>query len=299
MSGTIFFICLKSAISAWPAARKRWRKGYQNRKEKQGSWQRQNRLWNLSSLVSTNSSTVQSRIASKSLWILKAPCQNDWTSTGGPGAREFNQDAASSSHRVANRCSSGWKCEETRRDRRRPRTPEFPWILQKYEETRRIRKLRHQRQRQILATQFPYIYRLRTAHGEWFSRLWDKDMVSVRETKMENLDVNAAIWWNFMSVTFQAAVHLGTDFTENLRPTKNQTKKSLRQLFHVTWKLVTDQTEITGILLRLIGSSPCGERDGPADWQGCSVCNRKNLRRFWLSAMSGRYQSTTSWSMGK
>ena len=50
---------------------------------------------NLVSLVSTSSSAVQGPIASKK----KAGgyCQNDWTSTGRLGAREFNQDAASSS----------------------------------------------------------------------------------------------------------------------------------------------------------------------------------------------------------
>ena len=75
----------------------RWRKGCKNRKEKRGLWQSQSRRLNLASLVSANSSTVQSPIASKIPVILKAPCQNDWTSTGRPGAREFNQDAASSS----------------------------------------------------------------------------------------------------------------------------------------------------------------------------------------------------------
>ena len=52
MSGTIFFICLTSAISAyfaalrisgWPAALKRWRKACKNRKERTGSWQSQSR----------------------------------------------------------------------------------------------------------------------------------------------------------------------------------------------------------------------------------------------------------------
>ena len=51
----------------------------------------------MASLVSANSSAVQSPIASTSPVILKAPCQNDWTGTGGLGAREFNQDAASTS----------------------------------------------------------------------------------------------------------------------------------------------------------------------------------------------------------
>ena len=72
-------------------------------------------------------------------------------------------------------------------------------------------------------------------------------MVSVREIQMENLDANAAIWGIFMSVTLQAAVHHGTDYMDNLRSTRNQSKKSLRQLFQVTRKLLTDQTDITDI----------------------------------------------------
>ena len=50
-----------------------------------------------------------------------------------------------------------------------------------------------------------------------------------------------------MSVTLQAAVHLGKDHAENLRSTKNQTLKSMKQLFHMTERLITDQTEITGL----------------------------------------------------
>ena len=72
-------------------------------------------------------------------------------------------------------------------------------------------------------------------------------MVSVRETKLKTLDLNAPIWSVFMSVTLQAAGHAGTDYTENSRSTRNQSKKSLRQLFQVTRKLITDRTEITGI----------------------------------------------------
>ena len=53
--------------------------------------------------------------------------------------------------------------------------------------------------------------------------------------QMKNLDVNTAIWGIFMSVTLQAAV------------TKNQPQGSMRQLFQVTERLITDQTEITGL----------------------------------------------------
>ena len=41
------------------------------------------------------------------------------------------------------------------------------------------------------------------------------------------------------------------------------------------------------------------ERDNSADWRSCSGCHRRNLRLFWLSAMSGKYQFWTSQSMGK
>ena len=65
--------------------------------------------------------------------------------------------------------------------------------------------------------------------------------------QMKILDVNTATWSIFLSAAQKAAVHLGTDFTENLRSTRNQPKKSLRQLFQLTQKLITDQTEISGI----------------------------------------------------
>ena len=90
-------------------------------------------------------------------------------------------------------------------------------------------------------------------------------MVSVRETEWKTLDLNAAIWSVFMSVTLQAAGHVGTDYTGNLRSTRNQSKKSLRQLFQVTRKLITDRTEITGITTIDWQQLMWRERDDPAD----------------------------------
>ena len=121
-----------------------------------------------------------------------------------------------------------------------------------------------------------------------------------RETKiwqMKDLDVNTALWGRFMSVTLQAAVHLGKDYREILRSTKNQPKKSLRQLFQVTERLITDQRDYWTDNDWL--AAACVERDNSADWESCSVCNCQNLRLFRLSAMSGRYQYWTSQSMGK
>ena len=48
---------------------------------------------------------------------------------------------------------------------------------------------------------------------------------------MEDLGVNLLIWWIFMTVTQQAAVHLGNDCLENLHSTKNQPQKAVKQLF--------------------------------------------------------------------
>ena len=63
---------------------------------------------------------------------------------------------------------------------------------------------------------------------------------------MEDLDVNTLTWGMFMTVTVQAAVHLGNDYWENPHSTKNQPQRTVKQLFDVTKKLVRDQKEIQG-----------------------------------------------------
>ena len=40
--------------------------------------------------------------------------------------------------------------------------------------------------------------------------------------QMKDFDVTKAKWCIFVSVTLQAAIHLGKDYTESLRSTKNQ-----------------------------------------------------------------------------
>ena len=53
---------------------------------------------------------------------------------------------------------------------------------------------------------------------------------------LNDLDMDTAVWGIFMNVTLQAAVHLGRDYLENLRFTKSQLLKSVKQLFQVTEK---------------------------------------------------------------
>ena len=51
----------------------------------------------------------------------------------------------------------------------------------------------------------------------------------------------------FMSVTLQAAVHLGRDHLQSLRYIKHQFSKSVEQSFWTTEKLIKDLTEIASL----------------------------------------------------
>ena len=64
---------------------------------------------------------------------------------------------------------------------------------------------------------------------------------------LKDLDVNTAIWGVFMSVTLQAVVPLGPDYSLNLRYVKNQSSKSVEQLFWTTKRLLKEQTGTTGV----------------------------------------------------
>ena len=64
---------------------------------------------------------------------------------------------------------------------------------------------------------------------------------------MDDLDVKMAIWCIILNATFRAAVHLGQDYEANLRYVKNHLWNSVGQLFNETGKLVSEQTDITGV----------------------------------------------------
>ena len=66
---------------------------------------------------------------------------------------------------------------------------------------------------------------------------------------MEDLNVNLAIWELYKNTTLRAAVHLGKDHDTNLRFIKNYLWKTTGQLFRETEKLISGQTETTGISL--------------------------------------------------
>ena len=153
---------------------------------------------------------------------------------------KHNQEAALSSS-VAKRCRNGRENEETRCGREGP-------IHQHFKSTR---KLVASGNLDIdgTGTVWPHNLHISAAcvpHLEKvFSHVRQRCGLKPGDT-MENLDVNAAICGIFMSVTLRAAGHLGKDYSEKLRSIKNQPKRSLKQLFHATEKLITDQKDDYG-----------------------------------------------------
>ena len=98
-----------------------------------------------------------------------------------------------------------------------------------------------------------------------------------------------------MSVTLQAAVHLGQDYSKNPRSIKNQLSKSVKQLFRTTERLTKDQVEITGL--------------STTDWNQPTWRESYSLRdravhimksqTYVFFAVSGRHSYCTSPSMEK
>ena len=96
-------------------------------------------------------------------------------------------------------------------------------------------------------TMWPHNLHISTAYVSHFERV----LSNVRQRygrkpgdKMENLDVNTILWRMFRSVTLQAAAHLGYEYAENLHSIKNQPKRTLKQLFNVTEKLIRKKSQV-------------------------------------------------------
>ena len=137
---------------------------------------------------------------------------------------------------------------------------------------------------------------------------------------LNDFDVNTAVWCIFMSVTLQAAVHLGQDYSGNLRKIKNrplsqvfvcprltgtravhivnsqtyvfaEPSKYVKQLFRTTEKLIKIMLG-SQVGPRLIGTSSCGDKSSLLCDGAVRIMQSKTY-----GAMSGRHQSRTSSSL--
>ena len=55
------------------------------------------------------------------------------------------------------------------------------------------------------------------------------------------------IWWMFMTVTMESAVFMGKNFQNNQNFIVNTADLTLKQMFDISAKLVTEQDEISGL----------------------------------------------------
>ena len=148
---------------------------------------------------------MNSPIASKSSGIFKASCRTDWSSTGKLVATEEDQEHLNF-HEKNRYVQENLSIQD----------------IQELKETQETRKAEGNDEDwpQYLHISPNYVMNMEKVFSIARQRNGRNPSGQVKD-----LDVNTAIWCIFMSVTLQAAGHLGIDYTENPRSTKNHPKK--------------------------------------------------------------------------
>ena len=158
-------------------------------------------------------------IGSKSPGIFKASCRTDWSITGKLDARDRNNVEFS---RMAMRCISGREYRETCRDRRRPGTPEFPEdsvstgkpVTPGYSGYPETPGDSRNSETECNDEDRPHNHHIPSNYVLHMEKVFSivRQIYGRSPTgQMKDLDVHTAICCIFMSVTLQAAVHLGID----------------------------------------------------------------------------------------
>ena len=239
---------------------------------------------NLTSSVATSSSSVDSPIASRSPGILKASSRQVGLSGSLDASAnpKSNPDAASS--------SQGWQ-----RD-----APQFisteKSVAARYQQYSGNSEIPEGPKSQI----WPHYFQ----NSPEFVPHLEKDFSIVRKIydrkttdDFKDLDVNPAIF--FMSVTLQAAVHLGRDYYYWIYDPSRIYLRSLWSNYfgqEKSWSKISLRSQDCP---RLIGTSLCGGNNLCCVielfelWNRSSNCEIQNMRLYWLGAMFGRHQSIT------
>ena len=63
----------------------------------------------------------------------------------------------------------------------------------------------------------------------------------------ENDEKHSVMWGTFMSVTLESAVFMGKNYSDNLHSIKNTKDLTMKQMFDISAKLVSEQNEISGL----------------------------------------------------
>ena len=63
----------------------------------------------------------------------------------------------------------------------------------------------------------------------------------------ENDEKHSVIWGMFMSVTLESAVFMGKNYSDNWHSIKNTKDLTLKQMFDISARLVSEQDEISGV----------------------------------------------------
>ena len=97
---------------------------------------------------------------------------------------------------------------------------------------------------------------LETTKRNWICR-WDPDLSWIgwmitcgKRSSMnvtENDEKHSVIWWMFMSVTLQASVFMGKNYSDNWHSIKNREDLTLKQMFDISANLVSEQDKIYGV----------------------------------------------------
>ena len=86
------------------------------------------------------------------------------------------------------------------------------------------------------------VYRMQSKHCKC-----EKDQKRSSMNVTENDETHCVIWRIFMSVTLESLVFMGKKYSDNWQSIKNKKDLTMKQMFDISAKLVSEQDEIYGV----------------------------------------------------
>ena len=73
----------------------------------------------------------------------------------------------------------------------------------------------------------------------------------------DNDEKHSMMWGMFMTVTLESAVSMGKNYLDNYHSITNTKDLTLKQMFDISVRLVSEQDEISGFIGKIIHGSVC------------------------------------------